>query len=174
MAKLKPHVDPQQEHRVRIIWDRHDVYLSMRALVRGRRVHQRRIAFLDREEGILPTVPSIVERVTFVPWPRSRNALNLAQLSLSANPDDRRAAQAVVATAYAGTAVDLERDCVVYFLSAPDDDITEHLEHAIPLGDFQPTRGQANWAVEWADLEAAPSCADLKSESTDQASEMDA
>src|SRR5262245_60082665 len=103
MGRSKPQAEGHDETRVRIIWDRYDTYSDVRAVVRGRRIGPSRVAFFDREQGILPVVSRITESYTVQAWPRSMNSANLATMALSIDPADRRVAQAIVSSRHGGT-----------------------------------------------------------------------
>lgn len=156
--------DKAEKHddtKVRIIWDRYDVYQAVAAVVRGLRIGPRRVAFYDRAQGILPTIPSICEGHVVEAWPRSKRADNLATMSLSINPTDRRTAQAIVATRFGGTFLDPAKPCYVYLLTSPEQ--SDQLDGPVPVGDFVPGKGQVNWAVTWDQLLTATSVTDLRS-----------
>lgn len=160
MGRSKPQKDRQDESRVRIIWDRFDTYAAVRAVVRGRGIGPLRVAFFDREQGILPVVPQITEYYAVDAWPRSKKADNLATMSLSIDPVDRRVGQAIVSTRHGGTWIDPARRCYVYFLTAPEE--SYELRAPVPLGGYVPGIGQANWAVGWDQLQDAATVAELR------------
>jgi len=160
MGRSKPQKERHDESRVRIIWDRHDTYAEVGAVVRGRRIGPLRVAFFDRERGILPVVPQITECYEVDAWPRSKKADNLATMSLSIDPIDRQAGQAIVSTRHGGTFIDPARQCVVYFLTPPEE--SDMLPAALPLAGFAPSVGQANWAVSWEQLQRATTVAELR------------
>lgn len=160
MGRSKPRQDKHDEARVRIIWDRFDTYADVGAVVRGRGIGPRRVAFFDREQGILPIVPAIEECLTVDEWPRGQRAQNLASMSLSIDPTDRRAGLAIVSTRSGGTWLDESRPCVVYFLTPPEE--SDALPAALPIGGYVPTAGQTNWAVGWDELRDATSVAELR------------
>lgn len=160
MGRSKPKAERHDETRVRIIWDRFDTYADVGAVVRGRGIGPRRVAFFDRDQGILPIVPTIGEGCTVEEWPRGRKAENLASMSLSIDPTDRRVGQAIVSTRFGGTWIDPARPCFVYFLTPPAE--SDSLQGTVPLGGYVPTVGQANWAVTWEQLQTATSVAGLR------------
>jgi hypothetical protein len=160
MGRRREKAERHDESKLRIIWDRWDTYDAVAAVVRGRRVGPLRVAFFDREKGILPTVPAIIEGHAVDAWPRSRKADNLAAMSFSIEPDDRRAGLAIVSTRFGGTWIDPAKPCFVYFLTDPES--SDHLPKAVPLGGFVSSVGQANWAVAWTQLQTAASVADLR------------
>lgn len=152
---------------IRIIWDRFDTYLDVGAVVRGRQIHSDRVVFLDRTHGIMAPIPAVTDHMIITPWPRTKRKIDLAQMTMSCRSAERRAAQALTATVAGGTAIDVTRECHVYFLSGPNDERTVHLPADIPIGDFVPGRGLASWSVRWADLRNARTCADLRPSRTE-------
>lgn len=166
MGRSKSKTERHDENRVRIIWDRYDTYCSVRAVVRGRRIGPLRVAFFDREQGIMPVVARITESYTVEAWPRSKSSANLAAMAHSINPIDRRVAQAIVSTRAGGTWIDPARQSIVHFLTAPDD--SDVLPGPLPLGGYVPGVGQGNWAVDWDQLQAATTVADLRSGSEEE------